>query len=94
MPDGVNISLSTRNDVSLTKFSQAPLKTATPFLSGLRNLKYITFMTGSHPIASNEEKDVAELWQRACPSLKTIILPNGVVWFRQGEGISRCPSDV
>ncbi|KZP24234.1 hypothetical protein FIBSPDRAFT_1042298 [Athelia psychrophila] len=57
-----------------------PLKTATPLLSSFKKLKFITFMAGQDPTETGE-REVAEMWQKACPSLSTIILPNGVVWF-------------
>lgn len=29
----------------------------------------------------DEEQDIAKLWHEWCPTLKTIILPKGKVWF-------------
>ena len=31
--------------------------------------------------STEEEQDIAKLWHHWCPTLKTIILPKGKVWF-------------
>ena len=44
--------------------------------------KYITFMAATDEASSfEEEQDIAMLWHHWCPTLKTIILPKGKVWF-------------
>ncbi|KAF7973795.1 hypothetical protein HWV62_14154 [Athelia sp. TMB] len=63
-----------------------PLKLAAPLLSSFLKLRFITFMAGDDKTTLAVEREVAELWQKACPSLKTIILPNGVVWFCKPGG--------
>ncbi|PPQ75948.1 hypothetical protein CVT26_005851 [Gymnopilus dilepis] len=37
----------------------------------------------SQPTNEPDEAHIAKVWHRACPSLKTIILPKGKVWFQQ-----------
>jgi hypothetical protein len=60
------------------------------FLVGFRKLRYITFMAalgsdndphdyGSRP--EIDERKIAKVWHASCPTLKTIILPQGKVWF-------------
>ena len=46
--------------------------------------KYITFMAASTDESSIDESRIAKQWHQACPTLRTIILPKGRVWF-QGE---------
>lgn len=36
---------------------------------------------GDDSTGQTGEREVAEMWQKACPTLSTIILPNGIVWF-------------
>ncbi|EKM76262.1 hypothetical protein AGABI1DRAFT_108830 [Agaricus bisporus var. burnettii JB137-S8] len=60
------------------------------FLVGFKKLKYITFMAAlgndndTHGDESREEineKKIAKVWHASCSTLKTIILPQGKVWF-------------
>lgn len=57
-------------------------------LSPFEYLKYLTFMapcTGS----VDDEDVVVEVWHKACPTLKTIILPGGVMWaLTNGKWVS------
>ncbi|KAF9530673.1 hypothetical protein CPB83DRAFT_850088 [Crepidotus variabilis] len=55
-------------------------------LGYFRCLKYITFMAAAPADESNpvDESRIAKQWHRACPTLRTIILPKGKVWF-QGD---------
>ncbi|KAG6828242.1 hypothetical protein H0H92_008676 [Tricholoma furcatifolium] len=47
---------------------------------------YITFMAATDRVAlPEEEQAIAKIWHRSCPSLKTIILPRGKVWFSEGQ---------
>lgn len=65
------------------------------FLIGFRRLKYITFMAalgGDEGDVIEEgrreeidERKIAKVWHASCPTLKTIILPQGKVWF-EGSG--------
>ncbi|KAF9445192.1 hypothetical protein P691DRAFT_611059, partial [Macrolepiota fuliginosa MF-IS2] len=64
------------------------------FLTGFRRLKYITFMAA---LGGDEDGDVAgvreeiderkiaRIWHSSCPTLKTIILPQGKVWFEESN---------
>jgi len=55
-------------------------------LSNFTSLKYITLMAASSNESSSiDEVKVAKDWYRACPTLRSIILPKGSVWFK-GEG--------
>ncbi|KAF8553049.1 hypothetical protein OG21DRAFT_1597842 [Imleria badia] len=50
-----------------------------PSLSHFTALRYLTFIApGVH--SSENESEIATLWGRACPTLRTIILPKGIVW--------------
>lgn len=74
------------------------------FLVGFKKLRYITFMAalgdedGREPKEEIDERKIAKIWHSACPTLKTIILPQGKVWFEgsdekenmEGEGNWRC----
>jgi len=51
-----------------------------PSLSRFESLKYLTFMAPGTGISLDNEGAAATLWHKACPTLKTIILPRGVVW--------------
>lgn len=63
------------------------------FLVGFKRLRYITFMAalGGEEEGNEEaqeeidERKIAKVWHSSCPTLKTIILPQGKVWF---EGTS------
>ncbi|KAG6907558.1 hypothetical protein DXG01_008440 [Tephrocybe rancida] len=47
---------------------------------------YLTFMANTNPIAlPHEEQIIARIWHQSCPTLKTIILPLGNVWFAEGQ---------
>ncbi|KAF8896845.1 hypothetical protein CPB84DRAFT_1748140, partial [Gymnopilus junonius] len=75
------------------------LEQSGPLLSDFKCLKYITFMAADNPAppaasgdgaeddsglsGEEDEAHIAKIWHRACPSLKTIILPKGKVWFQQ-----------
>ena len=36
-------------------------------------------------VGDADEADIAKQWHRACPTLKTIILPKGKVWFQNSQ---------
>jgi len=55
------------------------------YLAGFKKMKYITFMAtlegdgdGGEEI---DEKKIAQVWHSSCPTLRTVILPHGKVWF-------------
>ncbi|KAG1796368.1 uncharacterized protein HD556DRAFT_1441672 [Suillus plorans] len=54
-------------------------------LAQFKALRYITFMAPGIPTSLNDEKNIAEAWSKACPTLQTIILPKGLVWFQRDE---------
>ncbi|KAG2113466.1 uncharacterized protein F5147DRAFT_759188 [Suillus discolor] len=54
-------------------------------LTQFKALRYITFMAPGIPSSFNDEKIIAEAWSKACPTLQTIILPKGLVWFQRDE---------
>ena len=74
---------------SLMCVVQSILKDMAPLLSDFKHLRVITFVAmGTHPLTSDEQS-IASLWHESCPTLKTIILPNGIVWFQKdGEWAS------
>jgi hypothetical protein len=66
------------------------------YLAGFRRLRYITFMAA---LAGDEdgaevqgeeidERKIAKVWHGSCPTLKTIILPQGKVWFEGTDDVS------
>ncbi|KAI0048164.1 hypothetical protein FA95DRAFT_1540264 [Auriscalpium vulgare] len=63
---------------------------STPLLADFAQLRYLTFMASGEPeYELADEADVAADWGRACPTLRTIILPKGGVWFpRDGQWTS------
>ncbi|CAA7267843.1 unnamed protein product [Cyclocybe aegerita] len=70
----------------MADYSKEFLEDCATLLGRFVNLKYITFMAASADETLNtlDEDDVAKRWHKACPTLQTIILPRGRVWF-QGE---------
>lgn len=69
----------------LTVPSQKTLQESGPSLKKFSDLRYLTFMAaGSASI--EDEGEIARSWSKACPTLRTIILPKGKVWFeRDGQ---------
>lgn len=49
-------------------------------LSLFEYLKYLTFMAPGTGSSVDDEDVVVTAWHKACPTLKTIILPRGMVW--------------
>ncbi|EAU83481.2 hypothetical protein CC1G_04737 [Coprinopsis cinerea okayama7 len=80
--------------ILLAEFNSDLLLAACPHLERLKHLKYITCVaTSSDEAPLSEEQEIAETWHKHCPSLQTIILPRGKVWFqapaaspRKGKG--------
>ena len=67
--------------------SQEMLLASSPLLEAFAGLRSLTFMaTGSSCYELDDEAMVAEHWARACPTLNTIILPKGRVWFAGSAG--------
>ncbi|KAI6152925.1 hypothetical protein EDD17DRAFT_1633326 [Pisolithus thermaeus] len=49
-------------------------------LSLFEYLKYLTFMVPGIGYSVDDEEVVVTTWHKACPTLKTIILPRGMIW--------------
>lgn len=75
---------------------QTKLRSLVPSLSLFAALRYITFMApdlpGADAFTVDKERGVVEEWARACPSLRTVILPMGQVWYSE-DGKWRCYAD-
>lgn len=66
---------------------QETLLASAPLLEGFVGLRYLTFMaSGDSCYELDDEATVAERWANACPTLTTIILPKGRVWFAGRTG--------
>ncbi|KZT01850.1 uncharacterized protein LAESUDRAFT_706886 [Laetiporus sulphureus 93-53] len=74
--------------VLLGNYDEKMLLKAGNSLSNFHKLQYITFMAGQ-TTSLEDEHGVATYWHKSCPTLKTIILPKGQVWFLQ-EGRWTC----
>ncbi|KAH0580519.1 hypothetical protein J132_08163 [Termitomyces sp. J132] len=71
--------------VLLSEFTDKSLRELGPSLAPFKSLQYITFMAATDRVASpHEEQAIAKIWHHWCPTLKTIILPRGKVWFSEG----------
>ncbi|TFK21712.1 hypothetical protein FA15DRAFT_69592 [Coprinopsis marcescibilis] len=69
--------------VLLAEFTPGLLLAACPHLQVFKKLKYITCVATSPESSSLlEEQEIAQKWHQHCPSLQTIILPKGRVWFQ------------
>jgi hypothetical protein len=66
---------------------QDTLLASAPLLEAFAGLRFLTFIaSGASCYELDDEATVAEQWARACPTLTTIILPKGRVWFAGSEG--------
>ena len=66
---------------------QDTLLASAPLLQAFAGLRFLTFMaSGASCYELDDEATVAEQWARACPTLTTIILPKGRVWFAGSAG--------
>ena len=66
---------------------QDTLLASAPLLAAFSGLRFLTFIaSGASCYELDDEATVAEQWARACPTLTTIILPKGRVWFAGSEG--------
>ncbi|EGN97428.1 hypothetical protein SERLA73DRAFT_169762 [Serpula lacrymans var. lacrymans S7.3] len=75
--------------VLMAQYTLDVLREASPLLSRFRALRYLTFMAPGAPASVDEERSIAAQWHESCPTLKTIILPRGMVWFqREGKWTS------
>jgi hypothetical protein len=66
---------------------QDTLLASAPLLEAFAGLRFLTFIaSGASCYEIDDEATVAERWARACPTLTTIILPKGRVWFAGSSG--------
>ncbi|GBE85675.1 hypothetical protein SCP_0801970 [Sparassis crispa] len=71
--------------VLMAQYDYPMLQNSGPLLSHFSELRYLTFMSAV-TATLDDEQEIAKLWHKACPTLKTIILPRGKVWFeREGK---------
>ncbi|TFK38460.1 hypothetical protein BDQ12DRAFT_630977 [Crucibulum laeve] len=69
--------------VLMASCTKEQLEASGPLLSRFKSLRYITFMAASSEGSTrNEECIIARQWHESCPTLQTIILPKGRVWFQ------------
>ncbi|KAG6856958.1 hypothetical protein H0H87_011628 [Tephrocybe sp. NHM501043] len=72
--------------ILLSEFTDELLRALGPLLAPFKALQYITFMAATDRTAQpQEEQAIAKIWHQSCPTLKTIILPRGKVWFSEGQ---------
>ncbi|KAI0739614.1 hypothetical protein C8Q80DRAFT_1111995 [Daedaleopsis nitida] len=75
--------------VLMACFDLIMLKNSAPSLKRFSDLRYLTFMAaGSASV--EDEGEIAHSWSKACPTLRTIILPKGKVWFERDGKWSCC----
>ncbi|TFK66064.1 hypothetical protein BDN72DRAFT_800408 [Pluteus cervinus] len=76
--------------ILMADYSLEVLEASGGLLSALKSLRYITFMASSgessRQLSASDERSIAKSWHECCPTLKTIILPRGRVWFEGGTG--------
>ncbi|KAH9483751.1 hypothetical protein JR316_0003227 [Psilocybe cubensis] len=86
----------------MAEYSNELLEQSANILSRFKCLKYITFMAAPPPMVQpanvangnvtpateEDEGRIAKMWHRACPTLRTIILPKGKVWFQNSPAPS------
>ncbi|KAI0791402.1 hypothetical protein C8Q75DRAFT_792581 [Abortiporus biennis] len=76
--------------VLMASVDHITLLESAPLLTVFSHLKYLTFMASTlsststlmSPVFIND-LDIAKKWSKACPTLQTIILPKGKVWFKR-----------
>ncbi|KAF8258501.1 hypothetical protein EI94DRAFT_1754513 [Lactarius quietus] len=69
------------------QYNLETLLASSSLLESFAGLRSLTFMaTGASCYELDDEAKVAEHWARACPTLTTIILPKGRVWFASSAG--------
>ncbi|KAH8105302.1 hypothetical protein BXZ70DRAFT_516798 [Cristinia sonorae] len=69
--------------VLMARYDEETLLATTQCLRPFKGLRYLTLMTGGTPPDSGDESVVTRAWAKACPTLRTIILPQGKVWFER-----------
>lgn len=80
-----------------TPFSAEKLMALAPILARFEALRYITFMApdmpGTDKLTTDSERTIVTVWAEACPTLRTIILPMGQVWYSEDKAW-RCYADA
>ncbi|KAH9939660.1 uncharacterized protein BXZ73DRAFT_43522 [Epithele typhae] len=77
--------------VLMTQYDLQMLRDTGPCLSEFSSLRYLTLMVATTEDSSMEDEEkMAESWAKACPTLRTIILPKGKVWFLRDGKWSCC----
>jgi hypothetical protein len=61
------------------------LNDAAPIIGEFKHLRYFTYMATGTDLDLKEETKITEDWSSMCPSLRTIILPAGRVWFAKDD---------
>ncbi|KAJ3784475.1 hypothetical protein GGU11DRAFT_687843 [Lentinula aff. detonsa] len=71
--------------ILLAQCSEALLEGLAPLLRKFKALQFLTYMsaTSSDDVSQDDEQTIAAMWHKSCPTLKTIILPMGKVWFME-----------
>jgi len=77
----------------LSSYNTELLVECAPALSQFKALKYLTYMAPGNEFDDDKEPDIAAIWHKHCPSLCTIILPRGLVWFQRDSEWSCEPGD-
>ncbi|KAF8151725.1 hypothetical protein B0H34DRAFT_664486 [Crassisporium funariophilum] len=80
----------------MADYTEELLEQSGTLLGHFKALKYITFMAACDESSSIDEGKIAKQWHNSCPTLRTIILPKGRVWFQGSFDNSEwdCLSDV
>jgi hypothetical protein len=52
-----------------------------PLLADFKELRYLTFMATGISAERKQANEIANIWHKSCPALRTIILPPGNLWF-------------
>ncbi|TFY61891.1 hypothetical protein EVG20_g6887 [Dentipellis fragilis] len=60
---------------------QDTLRGSASLLSAFPSLRYLTLMATNAKGTAEDEASIAACWAKSCPTLKTIIMPQGKVWF-------------
>ncbi|TFY82504.1 hypothetical protein EWM64_g1507 [Hericium alpestre] len=65
----------------VAQYDPDTLRGSSTLLSAFPALRYLTFMASNATGSLEEEASIAACWARSCPTLRTIIMPQGKVWF-------------
>ncbi|KAA1470821.1 hypothetical protein DENSPDRAFT_836711 [Dentipellis sp. KUC8613] len=65
----------------VAQYDMDTLRGSASLLSAFPSLRYLTLMATNAKGSAEDEASIAECWAKSCPTLKTIIMPQGKVWF-------------